>query len=542
MKISTVATGLLATLLGTASARRLTKSPAVPHHVPRQDVTNGRPLSYPVNYFTQKVDHFPDSDRYLPHTNDTFQQRYYFDHTYYQEGGPVFLYISGETSGPSRWSNMQTGIIQILMQAFNGLGVVIENRYYGQSYPYNTSTTDQLAYLTNEQTVADFANFAQHATFPGVEGDLTAPGTPWIVYGGSLAGAETAFTIKLHGDILYAGIASSAPVFLPVGYPDWYDPIQKYAPQDCVSRINNIVENFDNLVSSGNRGAVDQFKALFGLESLTDDRDFAQAIADPIGNPGSYPTATWQELNWFPAYGFNDFFEFCGNVSAVSPAPAVAAIDYALANYTNGEPWIGLGGYATYVRDYMLPQACPGGDYNSNACFGTQNASWWANVANSADRSYLYTSCTEQGAYIDAPAPGGPTLLSRVIDTSYEQQWCAWAFPPGEYNHVPSSPDVDGLNSFGGYDFEADRLAFIDGDQDVWKDLTYHSDFAGPRATSTDLHPQYLITGAGHHWDSYGILDIEAEPQFIREAHKWEIRTVQKWLDDFGSWQNDKRK
>lgn len=37
-------------------------------------------------------------------------------------GGPVYLYISGETSGPSRFSNLQTGIIQILMQATNGLG------------------------------------------------------------------------------------------------------------------------------------------------------------------------------------------------------------------------------------------------------------------------------------------------------------------------------------------------------------------------------------------------------------------------------------
>lgn len=38
------------------------------------------------------------------------------------------------------------------MQEFNGLGVILENRYYGQSYPFNTSTTDNLAYLTTEQS------------------------------------------------------------------------------------------------------------------------------------------------------------------------------------------------------------------------------------------------------------------------------------------------------------------------------------------------------------------------------------------------------
>ena len=89
---------------------------------------------------------------------------------------------------------------------------------------------------------------------------------------------------------------------------------------------------------------------------------------------------------------------------------------------------------------------------------------------------------------------------------------------------------------YGGFDIRADRLALIDGDQDVWNDLCYHSSLAPRRTESTDLHPQYLITGAGHHWDSSGILDVAAEPQFIREAHKWEIRTVKRWLDGFEQW------
>jgi hypothetical protein len=45
--------------------------------------------------------------------------------------------------------------------------------------------------LTTEQTIADNAYFAQYATFANVTGgdNLTAPGTPWILYDGSLAGA-----------------------------------------------------------------------------------------------------------------------------------------------------------------------------------------------------------------------------------------------------------------------------------------------------------------------------------------------------------------
>jgi hypothetical protein len=125
------------------------------------------------------------------------------------------------------------------MEATNGLGVILENRFYGESYPFNTSTTDNLRYLTNEQSsstrslsqspfnnlnlvaIADNAYFAQHATFPGVTDNLTAPGTPWILYGGSLAGAETAFSVKTYGDILFGGIASSAPIEVMLQYPQW---------------------------------------------------------------------------------------------------------------------------------------------------------------------------------------------------------------------------------------------------------------------------------------------------------------------------------
>lgn len=43
------------------------------------------------------------------------------------------------------------------------------------------------------------------------------------------------------------------------------------------------------------------------------------------------------------------------------------------------------------------------------------------------------------------------------------QEWCTWAFPHGKYNKVPSTPDLDRQNVYGGWDVTADRLAHIDG-------------------------------------------------------------------------------
>jgi hypothetical protein len=337
-------------------------------------LNDSRPVTYPANYFDQLIDHFPTSLRYIPHTDATFKQRYFVDSTYYKPGGPVFLYISGETSGTSRFSNLRTGIIQILMNATNGLGVILENRYYGTSFPFNQSSTDQLRFLTTEQTIADNAYFAQHAQFPGIEANLTASTTPWILYGGSLAGAQTAFSLVEYEDLLWGGIASSAVIHAVLEYPQWYYPIQKFGPQDCISRINNIIDKIDSLIFSGNRAAVQQLKDIFGLGALFDDRDFAMTIAFPLGGPLNYPTNTWQELNWYPAYDSPDFFWFCSNVTASDlVSHNVSAVDYALAKHTHGEPWTGLGGYSQYIKQVLLP-LCPNASLlGTTTCFGTQN-------------------------------------------------------------------------------------------------------------------------------------------------------------------------
>ena len=350
--------------------------------------------------------------------------------------------------------------------------------------------------------------------------------------------------MKVYGasgqKIIYGGIGSSGVINAILAYPYWYDPIQRYAPQDCVAYINGIIDNFDMLVNAGNMAAVQQFKELFGLGALTDLRDFAMTIAFPIGGPMNYPTNTWQELNWNDTYGSRDFFYFCGNITNPSPPANNTAADHLLANYTNNMPWTGLGNYAAYVKKFIVPLCTTGNiDSTDEGCFSTQNQTYYADPTSSSARSYLYSTCTEIGAYQVAQPGGKPSLLSRVVQTDYTQQWCTWAFPPGEYNSISTDgPNLTHYNQYGGFNLTAERLALIDGDQDVWLDVCYHSHLAGDRYPAVPVGKkgavdEYLITGAGHHWDSYGILDVEAEPQFIREAHLWEIRTVQRWLNDF---------
>lgn len=241
-------------------------------------------------------------------------------------------------------------------------------------------------------------------------------------------------------------------------------------------------------------------------------------------------------MNWNPDFGSDDFWYFCTNVTNLDALTNVTDVDNALSQYTNGQSWPNLGNYANYIKQYLIP-TCDGTPIASQDCFGRQNQSYYQDTTNSNSRSYLYSTCTEGGAYQAAyPKGQGPNLLSRAVTVNYTQQWCDWSFPPGQFNSIPSTPDLDQINKYGGYSVTADRLGHIDGDQDVWNGLCYHSPAAPPRNTSTEedaiLNPEMLITGGGHHWETLGICNVDGEPQFIRNAHLWQIRTVKKWLQD----------
>lgn len=84
--------------------------------------TFAAPPKYEAHCFDQRISHFDDS------VKGTFCQRYWYDDTYYKEGGPVFLLDGGETSGADRLPFLEKGILQILSNATGGLGIVLEHR------------------------------------------------------------------------------------------------------------------------------------------------------------------------------------------------------------------------------------------------------------------------------------------------------------------------------------------------------------------------------------------------------------------------------
>lgn len=201
---------------------------------------------------------------------------------------------------------LEKGLIAQLAQLTNGIAVVLEHRYYGASIPTEDFSTESLRFLTTEQALADVAYFARNIVYPGLEDkSLTSEYVPYIAYGGSYAGAMVAFLRLIYPEVFFGALASSAVTEAIVDYWQYWEPIRRNAPQDCVRTVENLTGVLDNLAS--NTTAIKDLETLFGLEDLSYVDDFANVL--------SYPLSTWQGRNWDPAVNDPTFFEYCSNIS-----------------------------------------------------------------------------------------------------------------------------------------------------------------------------------------------------------------------------------
>lgn len=350
---------------------------------------------YPTYNISVPIDHFHNDSLYEPHSNSSFELRYWFDATYYRPGGPVIVLASGETSGEDRLPYLQKGIVAQLANATAGIGVILEHRYYGESWPVSDLSTESLRFLTTDQALADTAYFAKHVVFPGLEdADLSPSGTPWIAYGGSYAGAFVAFLRKLYPNTFWGAISSSGVTEAIYDYWQYYEAQRLYAPSDCVSTLQKLTNVLDNiLIGQNSTKPKAQLKEAFGLGNLTYDDDFANLL--------SYGISGWQSLNWDLEVSDPAVFEYCSNITSDSvlyPATADRQQDV--------EELLKVGGYSDEVSTlsprllnyigYVNLTEVSQCSQTQDECFSNHNATFYGQDDISQEwRAWPYQYCTQ---------------------------------------------------------------------------------------------------------------------------------------------------
>ncbi|KFA53307.1 hypothetical protein S40293_04720 [Stachybotrys chartarum IBT 40293] len=490
----------------------------------------------PAYNLSVPIDHFHNDSLYEPHSDGFFDLRYWVDESHYRPGGPVIVLAAGEIDADERLPYLDHGIVAMLARATGGVGVVLEHRYYGTSFPFQNVTVDSLRFLSTDQALADTAYFAKHVKFPR-HGGLNAPDTPYIIYGGSYAGAFAAFARKLYPDVFWGAISSSGVTAAVFDYWEYFEAARLFAPGECGPKHQNIFKIIDNVLLGGDRDKVRALKNVFGLGDLEEDKDFAETLSTPIYG--------LQSTNWDPELDDYEWGHYCGAITSgallygstrhllptVKKLVAEAGFDdddeivYNLLNF------IGFS-KGTIVRTLKGP--CKG--LSAQKCFSREeqlNDIAQHGLIPTWVISWFYQTCTQWGYFVTGtgvPQDQLP-LVSRVIDLAYAHAHC-----PILFNITPKASIVDSVNRLGGFDFSYPRVAIVDGSRDPWRQATPHR-LGLPERNSSVEEPFILLDYGVHHWDENGLPGESGEPDLppfeVLETQREEVDFVKAWLQEF---------
>ncbi|OAA69641.1 Peptidase S28 [Cordyceps fumosorosea ARSEF 2679] len=483
------------------------------------------------------VDHFHNESKYAPHSHDTFPLRYWLDTTRYRPGGPVILLHSGEFDSTGRLAYLDHGIVKILAEALGGVGVVLEHRYYGTSWPVPDASAANMRFLTTDQALADTAFFARHASFPGLEHlNLTAgEAAPWIIYGGSYAGGLAALARKLYPDVFWGAISSSGVTAAVERFWQYHEAFRNFAPAGCSDAQQALTDIMDRILFGEDRAEAEALKRMFHLDGLRDD-EFGSVVSGALGG--------LQATNWATEDDEDALAFYCAAITSTARLFASTAHLEDKARH-----FARLGGrsgrdlerrtaqmlnWAGYVRNMNKKAKRSGCKGQSNAeCYSNRHVPDDTTVTNDMSRPWLWQTCTEWGYFQNGehvPSDRLP-LLSRAVTVEYSTVNCRRFF------NITTPPDVDAINRHGGFGISYPRLAVIDGMQDPWRAATPHADGQPGRASTTE-RPFLTIDWGVHHWDEFGAREGATEggllpPRQVAENHRRQVEFVTAWLAEW---------
>lgn len=453
-------------------------------------------------------------DQLLDHSDPgkgTFAQRYWWDASHWKgPGSPVFLFNVGESAADQFIGYLEEGTISgKYAEEFDGLVIVIEHRYWGQSMPFPELTTETLQYLDLPQSVYDMTYFAQTVQIPEDNWDQTsnAPNSPWVLIGGSYPGALAAWTSVIDPGTFWAYHASSAVVEAIYDFYPYFDAVERAIPQNCSADVRAVISYIDGVFASGVESDIADLKAMFGLESLDHADDFAEHLTIPMWS--------WQS-DESDVFNFCDYIETAGSSDGSSSDTGVG-LDTALV------------AYAAYVNSTSAKQ-CRKYDCSTYST----NINWNDPTDVEGDRQWNWMLCHNPFSWwqVGPPKDDGQHVVSSLMRPDHWQRQCELMFPETNGYKVGS---VEGwtsehLNVYtGGWDASFERVLFVNGEFDPWIEATVSSTHRpGGPVESSDQIPIYIIKNGNHVPDL--ILDDVPEETSVLEQ---ELATMKKWLDEW---------
>ncbi|KAG2138324.1 peptidase S28 [Suillus clintonianus] len=504
--------GISQAAIPNAMLRGMPSIPKTP--VPERSLTSSNGIGLPnittIYYFDQLIDHNNPG-------LGTFQQRYWMNWEFYEPGGPIILMTPGEGDADGHQAYITNRTINgLIAQQQKGSAILIEHRFFGFSNPYDNLTSQSLEFLTIQQAIDDLVYFATTADLPMPGGDAVKPGqAPWILTGGSYAGALTSWTMVNKPGIFWAGYASSAVVETITDFYQYFTSIGTYMPQNCSSDVEAVIAHLDGMYAANDNAGIQTLKEAFGLGNIVHVSDFATAL--------QYNLWDWQSIHPYDGPG-DMFFKFCDALEVkdgVVAGPEGWGLENAI--YSWGNFW-----NTTYYN-----YTCAG--YDPEACFGSYDAtqSYFTDVTvNNANRSWFWMICNQMGFFQVGPPEGQPAVVSRILQPVFVERQCVNMFPQ-TFTSPPSPATAETNTIYTGWNVDIPRLFFANGLRDPWRGTTLSADgLRKPNSTGMPIyvgdgfHASDMITESGIDDPSIAIVQ-EAALMYMKEwLAEWKPSTL----------------
>ncbi|XP_065205164.1 putative serine protease K12H4.7 isoform X2 [Planococcus citri] len=451
--------------------------------------TNSNSAQFGDQFFLQKLDHSRPTD------NRTWHQRYFVNDFYYEDDGPVFLFVYGESEANPKWMGKGPQWTAYAKK-FNALCFGLEHRFYGQSRPKENTNTSNLQYLTTEQVLADIAYFIEGINrYYNLSSD-----TKWVLFGGSYAGSLVAWARMKYPHLVHGAVASSAPLLAKTDFPEYLQVVErslKTHSHKCAKNIYLANRRLKRAIrtSSGRKRVSKMFKL---CSILKDDRDdittFFEVLTDNIAIAVQYDKK-------FSSTSIKD-----------------------VCHIMNDDEKSLLERYANVNKEFLkfFNESCTSPKYADFIQYYKEDT--YGNDSLSS-RLWLYQTCSEYGFYQTSSKP--KDLFGSALPIDYFIKTCQDVFGT-EFNRDFIDDAAYRTNvEFGALKFNTSNVVFVHGRIDPWHSLGLYNQFQ-PAA-----HKVITMSGTSHCRDMY--------PSNTKDDSEELVEARQKILDILKSWlENEK--
>ncbi|KAF0879871.1 TSSP protease, partial [Crocuta crocuta] len=386
-------------------------------------------------------------------------------------GGGIAAFFS--VSRISRMSPpLFTGHPAALAPAWGALVIGLEHRFYGLSMPAGGLDMAQLRFLSSRHALADVASarLALGRLFNVSSSSL------WICFGGSYAGSLAAWARLKFPHLIFASVASSAPVRAVLDFSE-YNQVRAAGGGRRV------------LAAGGPRYLLPRSLHRWGGFGDAEQREGAGLMRGGArrGRPyleGEAPRGAGPRGD--------------GPIRRASSARGGAAGDNPVVMHSLGQRCLSFSRAETVAQLKVTE----------------------SQVSGVGDRQWLYQTCTEFGFYVTCEDPSCP--FSQLPTLPSQLELCEQVFGLSSSSVAQAVAQTNSY--YGGQTPGATRVLFVNGDTDPWHALSVTA-ASGPSEPSESA---LLIPGASHCVDMAP--ETSSDSSNLRLGRQSILRRLQTWL------------